>query len=107
MRVESRLNQRGVCSPSPPVGTLVGNEGALTAWAEVMTEEWSDTGYLFRAVRQGALGVARTRFKVSGYLTDRGGLPAAEYQRLPADAESWRPQMEPTVATPRCRSLSA
>ena len=27
-------------------------------------------------------------------------MPAAEYQRLLADAESWRPQMEPTVATP-------
>ena len=45
MRVEGRLNQRGMFSPSPSGGTLAGNEGALVAWAEAMTEEWSTTGY--------------------------------------------------------------
>jgi hypothetical protein len=49
MRVEGRLNQQGMFSPSPPGGTLAGNEGALLAWAEAMTEEWSNSGYLFRA----------------------------------------------------------
>ena len=47
-----------------------------------MTEEWSDTSYLFRAVGQGGMGVTRRRFKVSGYLNDSGGLPNAEYQPL-------------------------
>ena len=61
MRVESRLNRQGIYSPSPPVGTLAGNEGALTAWAEAMAEEWSNTGYLFRAVEDGGLGVTQAR----------------------------------------------
>ena len=42
MRVESRLNRQGMYSPSL---APAGNEGALTAWAEAMTEEWTDTGY--------------------------------------------------------------
>ena len=52
---------------------------------EAMAKEWSNTGYLFRAVEDGGLGVTRARFRVSGYLTDRGCLPAAEHH-----SDSWR-----------------
>ena len=83
MRIEGRLAQRSILSPSPPGGTLTGNEGALAAWAEEMAVEWSDSGYLFKAVEDGGLGVTRggARFRISGYLTNSGGMPAAEYQR--------------------------
>ena len=77
MRVEGRLNQRGMYSPSAPGGTLAGNEGALAAWAEAMAEKWSSSGYLFKAVEDGGLGVTRARFRVSGYLTDSGRVPSA------------------------------
>ena len=100
MRVEGRLAQRSMLSPSPPGGTLAGNEGALAAWAEAMAEEWSDSGYLFKAVEDSRLGVTRARFRISGFLTDSGGMPAAEYQRQLAAAESWRQRMAPAVATP-------
>ena len=53
----------------------------MVAWAEAMAEEWSDSGYLFKAVEDGGLGVTQARFRTSGNLTESGGMPAAEYQR--------------------------
>ena len=97
VRIEGRVAQRSILSPSPPSGRLTGNEGALAAWAEEMAEEWADSGYLFKAVEDGGLGVTQARFRISGYLNDSGGMPAAEYQRQLAAAESWRPQMAPAV----------
>ena len=53
-----------------------------------MAEEWADSGYLFKAVEESELGVTQARFRMSGYLTDSGGMPAAEYQRQLAAAEN-------------------
>ena len=37
-------------------------------------------GSLYRSVAEGGLKVRPELFRISGYLTDGGGLPAAEYQ---------------------------
>ena len=49
-------------------------------WAAELAEEWADNGRLFHSVEQGGLGVRPEKFRSSGYLTDRGGAQAAEYQ---------------------------
>ena len=87
VRVENRVARRSVLSPSPPSGRLTGNAGAMAAWAAQLAVEWADSGYLFKPVEEGGLGVTQGRFRMSVYLTDSGGI----CQR-PSTSGSWRPR---------------
>ena len=79
VRIENRVAQKGFLSPSPPQGKVTGNAGAMAAWAAQLAAEWAGSGKLFNPVEMGGLGVTQSRFKASGYLTDGGGISAAEY----------------------------
>ena len=58
VRIDNRVYQKGVISPSPPRGKLTGNTGALAAWEAELGVEWADSGKLFDPVlEQGGLGV--------------------------------------------------
>jgi hypothetical protein len=71
--VEARIFRKGTISPSPPQTKQTGTAGALAAWAVELAALWVENGMQFNSV-------ARDRFRSSGYLTDGGRTPAAEYQ---------------------------
>ena len=81
-RVEARIFWKGTISPSPPQTKQTSTAGALAAWAVQLAAVWVTDGKLFDSVARGRLGVwpDSDRFRSSGYLTDGGRTPAAEYQ---------------------------
>ena len=93
-RMENRVFQKGVVSPSPPRGKLTGNAGALAAWAAELAEEWADNGRLFHSVEQGGIGVRPETFsfRSSGYTS-----PTAAALRRPSTRRSWQSRARPST----------
>jgi hypothetical protein len=79
-RIVGRLARKGAVAPSPPQARLTGTEGTIAAWAATLSANMAADGSLFGSLAEGGLGVRPELFRASGYLTDFGGLPPAEYQ---------------------------
>ena len=71
VRIENRVAQRGVLSPSPPRDRLTGNAGAMAAWAAQLAVEWADTGKLFKPVEEGGLVVTHAGQVQDVWVSDR------------------------------------
>ena len=88
-RVAARIVAKGTIPPSPPRGRQTGTAGAIAeCWAAELSAVMVKDGSLFDPVAEGGLGVRPDLFRISGYLTDGGGVPAAEYQAQVAAKEA-------------------
>ena len=75
------MSRKATPAPSPSQEVLTGTAGAIVAWTAELAAELVGDGTLSRPVAAGGFGVPLDRFRVSGCLTDGGGLLPDSFRR--------------------------